>query len=248
MPSASPLHTVLLNHNRQSGKTTIARNLAAAGALWKSPTLLVTCEKPNPVYLEIFNENKDSTLAEDIEISSFFYLFIHPENQGLHMDFPTLQKKVKTALTFLPEVRQVVWDAPSTLSSLTRAMLRYAHIILVPFKIEEESFERLGQTLGILERIKKNENPNLLYWGMLPIFIKPDQRFSKIFSGLALPLFKTQIIPVPIPEEPAFIRAEEKGRPIFSEDILSTGAIALRNLSDWIGKSFSFKNEQKRLT
>lgn len=248
MPSDSPLHIVLLNHNRQSGKTSIARNLAAAGALWKSPTLLVSCEKPNPAHLEIFNESKDSTLAEDTEIPSFFYLYLHPENQALHMDFSTLQRKVKTALTFLPEVREVVWDAPSTLSSLTRAMLRFAHIILVPFKIEEESFERLGQTLGILERIKKGENPNLLYWGMLPIFIQPDQRFSKIFSGLALPLFKTRIIPVPIPEDPAFIRAEEKGRPIFSEDILSTGAIALRNLSEWIGKSFPLRNNQKRLT
>lgn len=241
------LHIALLNHNRQTGKSTVARNLAAANALFACPSLLVSNEDPNLETLEIFHRNDKTLLAEDIEIPSLFYLYLNRESHGLQTDYATLQTELKHALHFIPEVRQIIWDTPSALSSITRAMLRFAHVILVPFKVEEKSFERLAQTLGLLERIQRRESPDLLYWGLLPVFIKPAQRFSELFSGLALPLFKTRMIPVPIPEDPALARAHEEGRSVFSEDILSTGAVAFKIFSGWIEKSFSNTNKIKRL-
>ncbi|TWI64832.1 cellulose biosynthesis protein BcsQ [Desulfobotulus alkaliphilus] len=230
------MQTILcfLNHNRDTGKTATARNLAAAGALSGKPALVIFSQG----YPAFAGEGKylsyGSGIFEDYQISGLFYMQADCFTSG---DFSTgveTGKKLAGLFDVLPPETLIFWDTPSALSAETRTALSFSSAVFIPLGLEALSFDRLGPSLGLLEWVRRERQEPLPLLGMIPVCVRPDQALYRIFSGPAHKLFRAKMVPVPIPEDFSVKRAESMGRPVFCEDLLSPAAFAYQMLYRWI--------------
>jgi chromosome partitioning protein len=225
-------HRIVLTSSKGgTGKTTTALNVSVALAERGRSTIVVDLDPQGAIGLFLAKEDGDWGGLAEIMISG-----TPPAEVLLSTSLPTLKILArgridpvdtceyelqlhrgevlsKTIEAIEDEVDFILIDTPSGLGPVTRAALALSHFALIPLQAEPVAFRSVGQTLRVIDHVRRHENPALQLLGILPTMVQLDHDpslnvMSSVWSGFG------GVLDTVIPRSNVFTEASELGIPL----------------------------------
>lgn len=213
------------------GKTTVALNLAVAFAERGRKTLLVDLDPQGAVGLSLAQGDTalvgladllmgQVTPADAVVATKLPGLALLPRGRLDPADAVEYEDALRGPGVLAAALVKVesgfdltVVDTPAGLGGITRAALRVAQFVVVPFQTESLSLRSVGQVLRVMEHVRARENPGLQLLGILPTMVDKSKSSSvsvltEMWSGFA-GVFETAI-----PRQDVYGVASAEGLPV----------------------------------
>ncbi len=225
-------HRIVLTSSKGgTGKTTTALNLAVALAERGRSTIVVDLDPQGAIGLFLAKEDTEWGGLAEVMIAG-----TAPSEVLLSTSLPTLRILARGRIDpidtceyeiqlqggeFLSQtldaidedVDFILIDTPSGLGPVTRAALRVSHFALLPLQAEPVAFRTMGQTLRVIDHVRRHENPSLQLLGIVPTMVQLDNDpslnvMSAVWSGFG------GVFDTVIPRSEIFTEASEIGIPL----------------------------------
>lgn len=223
----------LANHNKGSGKTATAINLAASIAVTGKTTLLVSFlgEEDGSSHPRPESDSQPDIPYQHPHITTFWSLsFSFPGSTKDPVAY--LHMRIRTAISQMgAEDPFILIDAPSSLAVSMRAVFAVSDGFYIPMEIKGDAFDRLAPTFAAVDWVRNDTGSAIPFLGIIPVRVQKGQRLHQIFSGPVFPFFASRVIPIPVPEDACIQNALEKGEPGMVLDLLSPAVVAFQRLA-----------------
>lgn len=225
-------HRVVLTSSKGgTGKTTTALNLAVALAERGRNTVVVDLDPQGAIGLFLAQEDShwgglaevmiEGAAARDLLVeTSLPTLSILPRGRIDPVDtceYELRLHRTETVGRVIDEIEVdadfVVIDTPSGLGPVTRAALAVGHFALLPLQAEPVALRTLGQTLRVIDHVRRHENPRLQLLGILPTMVQLQHDPSLNVMGAVWSGFGG-VFDTVIPRSDVFAEASELGIPL----------------------------------
>lgn len=227
------------------GKTTTSINLSVALAKMKKRVLLIDIDpqgnatsglgvdrkKLNGCIYDVILHNKKIT--ELIEKSTYKNLDIVPASirlAGAEIELVSEFSRECKLKNAIDEVRDrydyVLIDCPPSLGLLVVNAMVAADRLLIPIQCEYYALEGLSQLLQVVDKIKKNVNPDLSILGILLTMYDKRVRLSECIAGDVKGFFDNIVYKTYIPRNVRISEAPSFGKSVIDYAKDSTGAKA----------------------
>ncbi|MDX3840066.1 MULTISPECIES: ParA family protein [Streptomyces] len=244
-------------HKGGVGKTTTAKNIAAAMALAGHRTLLVDLdEQANatkglgidpaglPVTLNNLFVNPEieipSAVLETL-VDGLHLIAGHPDlsrtetGMALQRTDPTAPDPIAALKGLLAELEDdydfIILDTPPSLNYMTINALAAADELVIPAAASAYSQDGLARTIEAYERAVGSYNPTLRLRGILVTRFKRTLASSAVFDGIG-EAYKDLVIPQLIVESTAVDEAEQLNQPVVIYDPQSHAAQGYKRVAE----------------
>jgi len=244
-------------HKGGVGKTTTAKNLAAALAQAGKTTLLVDLDEQanatkglgvNPAELAVtLNDlfvNPEIEPASAIlttDVDGLHLIAGHPDlsrtetGMALQRTDPTAPDPIVALKGLLAEVEDrydfIVMDTPPSLNYMTINALAAADELVIPAAASAYSTDGLARTIEAYERAVKSYNSSLRLRGILVTRVKRTNASSAVFDGIG-EAYGDLVIPQLIVESTAVDEAEQLNQPVVLYDPESPAAQGYKRVAE----------------
>jgi len=244
----------ICNQKGGTGKTTTAINLAVYLALQGSKVVLIDLD-PQGNSTSGLGAEKDNlkgtsydVLINNIDISSLLAdtcvneLKLVPANIdliGAELELAGEENRERKLLQAIDSIKKdfdyFIIDSPPSLGLITLNALVAADSVIIPVQCEYFALEGLGQLIKTINLIKEGFNPNLEIEGVLLTMADFRTNLTADVINETRSFFKEKVFRTIIPRSIKLAEAPGFGKPIYSYDRASIGAVKYEELAKEIG-------------
>ncbi len=213
------------------GKTTISLNLAVAFAQKGYRTVLVDTDPQGAINLALGKGNSEfpgvlELLSGKLALSAALIqthlpnLKLLPKGRLAMSQVPSYERLLfsqdpKQQLTrgLAAEADIAIFDTAAGLGMMTRAILRLATHVMVPFKVDHLNLRSVHQVLQVIDAVRQAENPQLQFLGLLMNMFERDKEQAFRIAGEVWSDFPC-VLDTTIPKSDVFAQCMEQGIPL----------------------------------
>ena len=256
---------VVANQKGGVGKTTTSVNLSSALALLERKVLLIDIDPQGNATSGLgIDKNGQEASLYDVFLGIFSLssvivsteqasLWVAPANNdlvGAEVELSGINGRETILSRQLEPLREqfdyIFIDCPPSLGQLTINALVAADSILVPLQCEYYALEGISALMQTVKLARERLNPNLGLEGVVLTMYDGRTNLAKQVAAEAKSFFGHSVFETVIPRNIKLSESPSFGKPIFSYDEFSSGAIAYKALAVEIEERQAIRAAQEK--
>jgi chromosome partitioning protein len=231
------------------GKTTTAVNLAAGLAQAGKRVLLIDLDPQGNATMgcgvdkhalgrSVYHLLLGHASLEDVRVSTDHHFDVLPANRelgGAEVELIEVERReLRLREALVPARRDydfILIDCPPALNLLTLNGLVAADGVIIPMQCEYFALEGLTDLVNTLRKVRQALNPKIEIDGLLRTLYDPRSTLAQQVVAQLGQHFGDKVFSTVIPRNIRLAEAPSFGRPIFSYDKSSRGALAYQELA-----------------